>query len=106
MYYKDDTHYFVMTAKKQCLLRLGVLLQVGPGPREEEAGRDTVYPILSRLCPGSNWTLTCSCSLHVCGSGNPIWAELKRELQDRRMLSLFLWLGVNSQGLEWYLMSG
>lgn len=44
MYYKDDTHYFVMTAKKQCLLRLGVLLQVGPGPREEEAGRDPVYP--------------------------------------------------------------
>ncbi|XP_062952408.1 F-actin-monooxygenase MICAL1 isoform X2 [Cynocephalus volans] len=27
VYYKDDTHYFVMTAKKQCLLRLGVLLQ-------------------------------------------------------------------------------
>nr|XP_019590530.1 PREDICTED: protein-methionine sulfoxide oxidase MICAL1 [Rhinolophus sinicus] len=23
VYYKDDTHYFVMTAKKQCLLRLG-----------------------------------------------------------------------------------
>lgn len=38
MYYKDDTHYFVMTAKKQCLLRLGVLLQVGPGPREDKAG--------------------------------------------------------------------
>ncbi|XP_063487024.1 F-actin-monooxygenase MICAL1 isoform X10 [Symphalangus syndactylus] len=27
VYYKDDTHYFVMTAKKQCLLRLGVLHQ-------------------------------------------------------------------------------
>nr|KAF6363245.1 microtubule associated monooxygenase, calponin and LIM domain containing 1 [Pipistrellus kuhlii] len=27
VYYKDDTHYFVMTAKKQCLLRLGVLRQ-------------------------------------------------------------------------------
>ncbi|XP_042636870.1 F-actin-monooxygenase MICAL1 [Orycteropus afer afer] len=27
VYYKDDTHYFVMTAKKQCLLRLGVLCQ-------------------------------------------------------------------------------
>lgn len=38
VYYKDDTHYFVMTAKKQCLLRLGVLLQVRPGPRQEEAG--------------------------------------------------------------------
>ncbi|XP_023583405.1 F-actin-monooxygenase MICAL1 isoform X2 [Trichechus manatus latirostris] len=27
VYYKDDTHYFVMTAKKQSLLRLGVLRQ-------------------------------------------------------------------------------
>lgn len=27
VYYKDETHYFVMTAKKQCLLRLGVLRQ-------------------------------------------------------------------------------
>ena len=34
MYYKDDTHDFVMTAKKQCLLRLGVLHQVGPRPRQ------------------------------------------------------------------------
>ncbi|KAL5271100.1 hypothetical protein ACHWQZ_G001675 [Mnemiopsis leidyi] len=25
VYYKDDTHYFVMTAKKQCLLKKGVL---------------------------------------------------------------------------------
>lgn len=31
VYYKDDTHYFVMTAKKQCLLRLGVLRQVRLG---------------------------------------------------------------------------
>ena len=38
MYYKDDTHYFVMTAKKQCLLRLGVLRQVGPGPRQGGVG--------------------------------------------------------------------
>lgn len=28
MYYKDDTHYFVMTAKKQSLLKKGVILQV------------------------------------------------------------------------------
>ena len=28
MYYKDDTHYFVMTAKKQSLLEKGVILQV------------------------------------------------------------------------------
>lgn len=50
MYYKDDTHYFVMTAKKQCLLRLGVLRQVGLGPRREERGRRrlgwTVHPWL------------------------------------------------------------
>lgn len=42
VYYKDDTHYFVMTAKKQCLLQLGVLRQVGPDPSGEEAGLDTV----------------------------------------------------------------
>lgn len=29
VYYKDDTHYFVMTAKKQSLLDKGVILQVG-----------------------------------------------------------------------------
>ncbi|XP_072408530.1 protein-methionine sulfoxide oxidase mical3a-like isoform X2 [Chiloscyllium punctatum] len=29
VYYKDDTHYFVMTAKKQSLLEKGVILQVG-----------------------------------------------------------------------------
>lgn len=28
VYYKDETHYFVMTAKKQSLLQKGVLLQV------------------------------------------------------------------------------
>ena len=27
VYYKDDTHYFVMTAKKHSLLEKGVLLQ-------------------------------------------------------------------------------
>jgi len=36
VYYKDDTHYFVMTAKKQSLLKKGVILEVrraesGPG---------------------------------------------------------------------------
>lgn len=38
VYYKDDTHYFVMTAKKQCLLRLGVLRQVRPGPGRQGLG--------------------------------------------------------------------
>ena len=28
VYYKDDTHYFVMTAKKSCLLKKGVLKKV------------------------------------------------------------------------------
>ena len=28
VYYKDDTHYFVMTAKKDSLIRKGVILQV------------------------------------------------------------------------------
>lgn len=28
VYYKDDTHYFVMTAKKDSLLRKGVLMAV------------------------------------------------------------------------------
>lgn len=48
MYYKDDTHYFVMTAKKQCLLKLGVLRQVGPGPSGEEG---TVHPSYGRTPP-------------------------------------------------------
>lgn len=30
VYYKDETHYFVMTAKKQCLLDKGVLREVIP----------------------------------------------------------------------------
>lgn len=55
VYYKDDTHYFVMTAKKQCLLRLGVLRQVRPGPGRKglgvgpgswRPGRDIVCPTL------------------------------------------------------------
>ena len=29
MYYKGETHYFVMTAKKASLLEKGVLYQVG-----------------------------------------------------------------------------
>lgn len=31
VYYKDDTHYFVMTAKKQSLLDKGVILHVSTG---------------------------------------------------------------------------
>ena len=35
VYYKDDTHYFVMTAKKDSLLRKGVLINVrGEGGKE------------------------------------------------------------------------
>lgn len=43
VYYKDDTHYFVMTAKKQCLLRLGVLLQDLP-ETDQLLGRANVVP--------------------------------------------------------------
>jgi hypothetical protein len=30
VYYKDDTHYFVMTAKKQSLIQRGVVIEVRP----------------------------------------------------------------------------
>lgn len=30
MYYRDNTHYFVMTAKKQSLLDKGVVINVSP----------------------------------------------------------------------------
>ena len=53
MYYKDDTHYFVMTAKKQCLLRLGVLRQVGPGPWQGGSGQ---WALRGR---GQPWTQCC-----------------------------------------------
>ncbi|XP_058422466.1 F-actin-monooxygenase MICAL1 [Diceros bicornis minor] len=43
VYYKDDTHYFVMTAKKQCLLRLGVLRQDWPDT-DRLLGRANVVP--------------------------------------------------------------
>lgn len=44
VYYKDDTHYFVMTAKKQSLLKKGVILQVrmagsGPGISQQRAAK-------------------------------------------------------------------
>uniref|UniRef100_A0A673U600 Molecule interacting with CasL protein 1 n=1 Tax=Suricata suricatta TaxID=37032 RepID=A0A673U600_SURSU len=78
VYYKDDTHYFVMTAKKQCLLRLGVLRQPfwplgtgvargflaafdaawmvkrwaeGAGPLEVLAERESLYQLLSQTSP-------------------------------------------------------
>ena len=49
VYYKDDTHYFVMTAKKDSLLRKGVLKNVrggregggrGEDRREERGGKE------------------------------------------------------------------
>lgn len=33
VYYKDETHYFVMTVKKASLLSRGVLIEVGQGCR-------------------------------------------------------------------------
>lgn len=39
VYYKDDTHYFVMTAKKDSLLRKGVLINVRGEGGGEGVGR-------------------------------------------------------------------
>ncbi|XP_072499121.1 F-actin-monooxygenase MICAL1 isoform X1 [Notamacropus eugenii] len=43
VYYKDDTHYFVMTAKRQSLLRLGVLRQDFANT-EQLLGHDNIVP--------------------------------------------------------------
>lgn len=45
VYYKDDTHYFVMTAKKQSLLEKGVILHVSD--QEDLPGAQSVCSILS-----------------------------------------------------------
>uniref|UniRef100_A0A8C2M4U6 Molecule interacting with CasL protein 1 n=1 Tax=Cricetulus griseus TaxID=10029 RepID=A0A8C2M4U6_CRIGR len=49
VYYKDDTHYFVMTAKKQCLLRLGVLLQDLPETDQLLGSANVVPEALQRF---------------------------------------------------------
>ncbi|CAH6778257.1 F-actin-monooxygenase MICAL1 [Phodopus roborovskii] len=49
VYYKDDTHYFVMTAKKQCLLRLGVLLQDFPETDQLLGSANVVPEALQRF---------------------------------------------------------
>ncbi|XP_077018702.1 F-actin-monooxygenase MICAL1 isoform X2 [Tamandua tetradactyla] len=49
VYYKDDTHYFVMTAKKQCLLRLGVLHQDWPDTDRLLSGANVVPEALQRF---------------------------------------------------------
>lgn len=36
VYYKDNTHYFVMTAKKQSLLEKGVIINVSMHTRGEQ----------------------------------------------------------------------
>ena len=41
VYYKDDTHYFVMTAKKQSLLAKGVIIQVRSGQVSNQEGEPT-----------------------------------------------------------------
>lgn len=46
VYYKDDTHYFVMTAKKKSLLKKGVIKQVRtthPLPRKSVILTGTSY---------------------------------------------------------------
>lgn len=49
VYYKDDTHYFVMTAKKQCLLRLGVLRQDLPETDQLLGSANVVPEALQRF---------------------------------------------------------
>ncbi|XP_020032478.1 F-actin-monooxygenase MICAL1 [Castor canadensis] len=49
VYYKDDTHYFVMTAKKQCLLRLGVLRQDCPETDQLLGSANVVPEALQRF---------------------------------------------------------
>ncbi|EAW48342.1 microtubule associated monoxygenase, calponin and LIM domain containing 1, isoform CRA_d [Homo sapiens] len=49
VYYKDDTHYFVMTAKKQCLLRLGVLRQDWPDTNRLLGSANVVPEALQRF---------------------------------------------------------
>lgn len=65
VYYKDDTHYFVMTAKKQSLLEKGVILHVS-----DQRVRETRLEMsLSRThaCTHiQNCTLTQSLSVSVC----------------------------------------
>lgn len=46
VYYKDDTHYFVMTAKKQSLLEKGVILHVS------DQSLDLIY-----VCEGKQFLL-------------------------------------------------
>lgn len=45
MYYKDDTHYFVMTAKKKSLLKKGVIKQV-----RAACLKDVMQVVLKTLC--------------------------------------------------------
>lgn len=45
VYYKDDTHYFVMTAKKKSLLKNGVIKQVGSGSSSSYCSPKISIPI-------------------------------------------------------------
>lgn len=46
VYYKDDTHYFVMTAKKQSLLEKGVILHVS----DQSPELSSVWFVCMRVC--------------------------------------------------------
>ena len=54
VYYKDDTHYFVMTAKKQSLLEKGVIMHVSSySPTAPHATVTVLKHTLSQSCsPG------------------------------------------------------
>ncbi|VDM71465.1 unnamed protein product [Strongylus vulgaris] len=53
VYYKDDTHYFVMCAKKQSLLDMGVILQTIEGIRlRPEVYIKNLFMLLSKVDNG------------------------------------------------------
>ena len=49
VYYKDDTHYFVMTAKKQSLLEKGVILRVTAHTDGPPEWRDNLWHFITVL---------------------------------------------------------
>ncbi|XP_048463758.1 protein-methionine sulfoxide oxidase mical3a [Rhincodon typus] len=52
VYYKDDTHYFVMTAKKQSLLEKGVILQV-ESVTISRTQEESIYRLLPQTTPSN-----------------------------------------------------
>ena len=55
VYYKDDTHYFVMTAKKQSLLAKGVIVQVSAGRVSSVGGGERLWLIFHWMGSRLSW---------------------------------------------------